>query len=98
MIVTDIVISDAPRFKDQKMAGSIVCGAYSGERIINLCSVGTMDDDHRRMFGNRPEEFIGRVVELGAYECFVGGALRHPFLVRLRVDKMPEECVIDANS
>jgi hypothetical protein len=93
MVITAIVISDAKTFKDRKMAGSITCGMFVGEELKALTSVGTMDHSIRLQFGESPEKFIGRVVEVGCFEQFDSGALRHPWLIGLRDDKEPHECV-----
>lgn len=94
MVITAIVISDAKTFKDRKMAGSITCGMFVGDELKALTSVGTMDHGVRLQFGELPEKFIGRVVEIGAFEQFDSGALRHPWLIGLREDKEPYECVL----
>ena len=94
MVITAVVVSDAKTFTDRKMAGSTTCGMFVGDELKALTSVGTMDHGIRLQFGESPEKFIGRVVEIGAFEQFDSGALRHPWLIGLREDKEPHECVL----
>jgi hypothetical protein len=93
MVITSIVLSEAKTFKDRNMAGSITCGMYVGEELKPLTSVGTMDHTIRLQLGGSPEKFIGRVVEIGAFEQFESGALRHPWMIGLREDKEAHDCV-----
>jgi ATP-dependent DNA ligase len=93
MVITAVVLSDAKTFKDRGMASSIICGMFVGGKLMPLTSVGAMDHAIRLQFGSAPEKFVGRVVEIGAFEQFDSGALRHPWLIGLRTDKEPHECV-----
>jgi ATP-dependent DNA ligase len=93
-VITSIILSSAETFKGRGMASSIVCGAYRDGEIQNICTVGTMDHDHRQLFGQQPDQYIGRVVEIGGFEQFSSGALRHPWFIRLRGDKTPAECTL----
>lgn len=93
MIIAAVVLSDAKTFKDRGMASSIACGMFVGGELMPLTSVGTMDHGIRLQLGESPEKFIGRVVEIGAFEQFDSGALRHPWLIGLRDDKDPHECI-----
>lgn len=93
MVITAVTLSDAKTFKDRKMAGAITCGMFVDGVLRPLTSVGTMDHGIRLQFGNAPERFIGRVVEVGCFEQFDSGALRHPWLIGLRDDKETHECI-----
>ena len=94
MVITAVVLSDAKTFKERRMAGSITCGMFVDGTLQPLTSVGTMDHGIRLRFGETPETFIGRVVEIGCFEQFESGALRHPWLIGLREDKEPHECAL----
>jgi ATP-dependent DNA ligase len=93
MVITEVVQSHAKTFKNRQMAGAIVCGMYVGGVLKPLTHVGTMDHNLRLLFGGEPSQYIGRVVEIAAFDQFQSGALRHPSLIRLREDKYPQDCV-----
>lgn len=93
MVITSITLSDAKTFRDRRMAGSFSCGMFVNGVLKPLTCVGTMDHSIRLQLGSSPEKFIGRVVEVGAFEQFESGALRHPWLIALRDDKEAHECV-----
>lgn len=74
--------------------GAILGGLYVNGTLKEVVSVGAFDFSWRRKFSDNPEEYIGKVVELGGYEIFKSGALRHPFFVKFRDDKTHEDCVL----
>lgn len=43
-----------------------------------------------------PKDIIGSVVEVEGYEFFKSGAIRHGELIKVRDDKLPEDCTIEA--
>lgn len=75
-------------------AGAIVCQAKRSNGVLVTVSVGGgMSDWLRGEIWLHPEQYIGKVVEIGGnelYEC----SIRHPNLCRFRPDKTPEQCVI----
>lgn len=60
MVIMQVVISNAPSFKDKGMASSIRCGMFVDRKLKSLCSVGTMDHEWRLKFGTDPQKYIGR--------------------------------------
>lgn len=76
--------------------GAIVFGQYNaaGElEKVGQCSGFT--DAQRYDMANRPEVYIGEVVEVKHYGMVTDAeleGLRHPTFVRFRDDKRPEEC------
>jgi ATP-dependent DNA ligase len=56
-----------------------------------------MNDQIRRLMSEKPQDYIGKVIEIGANERFSETrAFRHPRFVRMREDKPPELCVYRA--
>lgn len=47
----------------------------------------------RKEFSDNPKKYIGRVVELGGYQVFASGAMRHSSFLRFREDREPKDCV-----
>ena len=92
MVVLDVILSNATSFKDRNMARAIVCGLVIDGRLMPTTNVGSMDHSHRQLFGANKEQFLGSVVEIGAFEQFQSGSLRHPWFIRLREDKGPDDC------
>ena len=53
-----------------------------------------MNDAIRRLMSEKPNDYIGKTIEIGANERFTDTrAFRHPRFVRMREDKPPELCV-----
>ena len=98
LVIMEIVISDAATFKDKNMASAIICGLYRQGKLHPVCSVGTMDHAQRTLLGANKYESIGRVVEVGGFDQFQSGAIRHPWLIRLRDDKDARHCMISEAS
>ena len=76
------------------MAGTIVCGAYVGGRLVERTRIGSgMSESVRADLWSRRDELRGAVVEARGCQTFTSGALRHPQFVRIRDDKRARECV-----
>lgn len=73
----------------------ITLGGYIGGQLRVLGYVGSMTHEWAERFARNPFPYNGTVCEVGHYGLFNGGAPRHPFLIRLRDDKSPEDCVFD---
>ncbi len=98
LVIMKILISDALTFKDKNMASAIICGAYRYGILNPVCRVGTMDHSQRILFGANKQEYMGRVVEIGGFDQFQSGAIRHPWLIRIRDDKDACHCLISEAS
>ena len=78
--------------------GSIVFGQYDKEgNLVKVGNTSGITDELRKEFFEKPEEYIGRVVEVGTMERLKTGALREPRLIQIRPewDKPAHECTID---
>lgn len=73
---------------------AMYCGLYVNGALKNVTKTSGFDFEWRKKFSDHPEEYIGKVVELGGYEIFKTGAMRHSSLLRFREDRKPEECVL----
>jgi ATP-dependent DNA ligase len=94
-VTTDYVVMDlepgSGRLADT--LGTMVCGVYSGRRLVEKCRIGGgFTDQLRDEIWKSPRRYVGRVVEARGYQLFDSGALRHPQFVRFRDDKLPREC------
>lgn len=75
--------------------GAIVFGQYENGELVKVGQCSGFTDAQRYDMANRPEAYVGEVVEVKHYgmvtEANLEG-LRHPTFVRFRDDKRPEEC------
>ncbi len=81
---------------DPEQAASLQGGLFTGGVLRHVVNVGALGNELRAEAWTDPQYFIGRVFEAQGNALFGSGALRHPFFVRFRDDKMPAECVVDA--
>jgi ATP-dependent DNA ligase len=85
--------SDAPTFKKQGMnVGAMVCGLYRDGKLTEVTQTSGFPFELRKEFSENPKKYIGRVVELGGYQVFASGAMRHSSFQRFREDRDPEDC------
>lgn len=95
-VVTGFHETESEDLKSRGMkVGSIECGLYINGQLKYVTRAGGFGHEWRKEFTDSPEGYIGRVVELGGYELFKSGALRHPCFLRFRDDRKPEDCIID---
>lgn len=81
------------RFWYNGWIGAIVFGKYNTEgKLVQLGKCSGIDDSTRKMFSERPERFIGRVIKIKAMEKTRDGAYRHPNFISLHDDKNASEC------
>lgn len=75
--------------------GAMILGKYGprGEMVrVGTCS--GMTELQRAKFTERPNDYIGKVVQIKMMERTNDGFYRHPSFVQMHPDKNPEECVI----
>lgn len=95
MVLMEVFDSSSETFQSNSLAGAILCGMYDSRGVLHpLTRIGTMDHSTRHYLFLKKHCCIGKVVELGCYEQFASGALRHPWFIKFREDKNPEECVL----
>lgn len=70
-------------------------GAYGKDGIlheIGRVSSG-LTDELKQDISKRPDEYLGKVIELAAMMKTKDGSLRHPRFIRIREDKNASECI-----
>jgi ATP-dependent DNA ligase len=74
---------------------NMLCGLYNPKKkaIVQITKTSGFGDYWRREFTYNPKKYIGKVVELGGFEVFKSGAMRHSQFLRFREDRRVEECV-----
>jgi ATP-dependent DNA ligase len=70
-------------------------GLYINGKLTEVTNTSAFDFDMRKAFSQRPKDFIGQVVELGGYQVFASGAMRHPHFLRFRKDRRPKDCTLE---
>lgn len=75
------------------LIGSIIFGAYEGEKLVECGRCSGMDMATRQRLSKHGEDFVGSVIEV-AHMGSVGEHYRHPQFRRMRPDKSPQECMI----
>lgn len=70
------------------MIGSFTVATYEGCEIAH---VSGMTDKVR---ATSPSEWIGKVIEVEYQQVLSRGRLRHPVFLRVRDDKLPEQCLL----
>lgn len=70
---------------------------YAADYSSSLGTVSSgLTDELREAFRDRPEDFIGKVCEIGCMEKDSKEyTLRHPYFIRFRDDKTAEECTLE---
>lgn len=74
-----------------KWPGSFKLGLWDGENAKYIGDVSGLTDEMKQ----NHENYIGKVVEVGAMEIMDTGGLRHPKILCIREDKKPIECTLD---
>jgi ATP-dependent DNA ligase len=87
--------TESDDFKSRGWIGGIECGLLENGVLTKKVTVGSMDFEHRDKFSKNKQKFLGKVVEVGGFEIFKSGSMRHPYLVRIRLkdDKKAEDCI-----
>jgi ATP-dependent DNA ligase len=85
--------SDAPKYKG-KMVRSIRAGLWIEGTLTHLCDVSGLNEADRKRFYEKPNLYVGKVIECSGKEIFNSGALRHPNFVRFHPEKLPEDCIL----
>jgi ATP-dependent DNA ligase len=71
----------------------MVLGLYKDGKLVEVGKVASgLTDAMRKDMSENPDNYIGHVVEVEAMSTTKDGALRHPVFVRMRDDKIPEDC------
>lgn len=75
--------------------GAIVFGQYKDGELVEIGQTSGIDDDTKEVISLHKEDYIGRVIEVGAMEQLKGTfALRHPRFLHFRTDKNAEDCIL----
>ena len=85
--------TNSEEFAKKGWIGAIVCGLYEKGKLVEKVDVGSMDFYTRGLVSKNQQQYIGRVVEVGGNDVTKTGSTRHPFFIRFREDKDPEQCV-----
>lgn len=92
-------INPITKFHFYNWPGSILFGQYNKEgKLIEVGHTSGISDEMRKKFAENPNEYIGRVAEVGSMERIKKtNALREPRFLGLRPewDKPAHECTID---
>jgi len=89
------VESNAPTYVNAGMpVASIKCGLYINGKLQYVMQTSGFPFYWRKEFAENPNKYIGRVLEVGGYEIFKSGAMRHSMFLRFRDDRKPEDCTL----
>ena len=98
-LTDDVVVMDylPGKGKYEGMMGSVIFGKYDkhGGRLVQLGSCSGFTDAQRLEITKHPQKYLGKVIEISAMEGTEAGFYRHPQFKQLRVDKGPEQCIIN---
>lgn len=87
--------SMAPTYIEQGLTvAAMECGLFVDGKIVHVTQTAGFDFEWRKKFSEHPEHYIGRVVELGGFDVFKTGAMRHSSFLRFRDDRVMEDCVL----
>lgn len=87
--------SVAPTFISQGLTvSSMECGLFVDGKLHHVTQTSGFDFECRKKFSEHPEQYIGKVVELGGFEVFKTGAMRHSSFLRFREDRTIEDCIL----
>ncbi len=81
--------------KYEGVIGAIRYGFMVNGVLMEAGKSSGMTDAYRAMFASDPAFYIGRVAEIEGQEIGKNGAIRFPRFLRLRDDKLPEECSVN---
>jgi len=76
------------------MVSSMECGLFVDGKMQHVTQTAGFDFEWRKKFSEHPEQYIGCVVELGGFEVFKTGAMRHSSFLRFRKDVPIESCTL----
>lgn len=93
----DVVIMGFTEGKGKYSAviGAIRYGAFKDGQLVEVGKCSGMSDQERRLFAVSPEAYIGKVIEVKGQEIDSRGGIRFPAFIRIRDDKLPEQCLIE---
>jgi ATP-dependent DNA ligase len=79
------------------MANGFVIGLYSGNELVRIGTVASgLDDEMRLDAAQNPDNYIGEVIEVDCMSKDIKEkTLRHPRIMRMRPDKIAENCTIE---
>jgi hypothetical protein len=85
----------APTYIEQGLTvAAMECGLFVDGKITHVTQTAGFDFEWRKRFSEHPEHYVGRVVELGGFEIFKTGAMRHSSFLRFRDDRLMEDCIL----
>lgn len=90
----DMVVLDFGYGEKTKEITSFVCGMYVKGALKPVCKVSIQGELYEQRRSLQVEDWRGKVVEVEGEMIFRSGAVRHGFVVRVRHDKSPGECVL----
>lgn len=85
--------TESADFRDRGWIGGVIGGLYVDGELVKKITVGSMTFEWRERFSKEGDKFIGKVMEVGGFELFKSGALRHPSFVGMHDEKSPKECI-----
>lgn len=95
MVIMAMTISSAKTKTAVPMTETITCGQYVNGQLTPLVDVGGMTEKWSKKFASNFSAYKGKVIKLGHYGQFASGSLRNPWVVDLRDDVEPEDCVFE---
>lgn len=87
--------------KHEGRMGALKLGQFNPAtgQVEYVCDVGGgFDDLTRRSFWDGKKQIVGQVCLVKGKGRFESGAIRHPNFVRLRCDKLPNQCILKRTS
>ena len=88
-VILDIIPGQG---KLENMCGALKIGQYKDNKLIEITNVSGLDNDERVMFFQDKDKYVGKVIEIRAFEKTESNYKEARF-VQLREDKKPEECI-----
>lgn len=92
-VIVGYTKTNSADFAQRGWIGGVVGGLYEDGKLLEKVTVGSMTFEWRNEFSVNGDAYIGSVMEVGGYEVFKSGSMRHPSFIGIRDDKMPQECV-----
>lgn len=75
-----------------RLIGAAAFGIYENGELVPISRCSGMDMDERRAMTDRPDLYVGKVMEIQHYGETKDGSYTNPVFLGLRDDKRPEEC------
>lgn len=72
--------------------GGIVGGLFVNKELVKKVIVGSMTFEWREELSKNSHKYIGKVMEVGGFEIFKSGSIRHPYFLGIRNDKPAKDC------